>query len=233
VRALVVNGSPKGDKGNTALILDPFVDGMKEAGAEVETILVKDLEIRPCLGDYACWHRTPGRCIHDDSMAAILPKLASSGIIVFATPVYVDGVTGPLKCFMDRMIPLVSPKFEFREGHCRHPGNPGSVKGKMVLVSNCGFWEMDNFDPLIVHMKAVCRNMDREFAGALLRPHGPAFEAMLKMGHAVGDVLDAAREAGRQLARDGAMKPETLAAAGRELLPLEMYAKIVNENVRG
>lgn len=44
---------------------------------------------------------------------------------------------------------------------------------KMVLVSNCGFWEMDNFDPLLVHLKALCRNAEAEFVGALLRLHGP------------------------------------------------------------
>jgi multimeric flavodoxin WrbA len=230
MKALVVNGSPKGDKGNTALVLDPFVEGMKEAGAEVETLLVRDLSIRPCLGDYACWHKTPGKCILDDSMKEVLPKIAEAEILVIASPVYVDGITGPTKCFMDRMIPLVSPRFEMRDGHCRHPRMPDTMKGKMVLVSNCGFWEMDNFDPLVAHIQAASRNMDREFAGALLRPHGPAFAAMLKMGHAVGDVFEAAREAGRQLVRDGRMRPETLAGVSRELLPLEMYAKIVNEN---
>ena len=29
-----------------------------------------------------------------------------------------------------------------------------------MLVSNCGFWEMDNFDPLLVHMKAVSKNLE-------------------------------------------------------------------------
>lgn len=231
MNALIVNGSPKGGKGNTSLILDPFVEGMKEAGAGVEVVLVGDLTIRPCQGDYACWLKTPGRCILDDSMKEVLPKIAAADILVIASPVYVDGMTGPTKCFMDRMIPLVSPRFEMRDGHCRHPRMPGSVKGKMVLVSNCGFWEMDNFAPLVLHIEAASRNMDREFSGALLRPHGPAFAVMLERRMPVDDILEAAREAGRQLVRDGRMSPGTLAGVSRELLPLEMYAKIVNENL--
>jgi multimeric flavodoxin WrbA len=232
MKVLAVNGSPKGAGGNTALILDPFLKGMQEAGADVEIILLKDRRILPCMGDYSCWHRTPGRCIVEDDMAAILPLVASSDILVLASPVYVDGVTGPMKGFMDRIIPVVSPRFEMREGHCRHPRLGGGTGGSMVLVSNCGFWEMDNFDPLVSHVRAAAKNMDREYAGALLRPHGPALSPMLRMGLPVGDVIEAAAEAGRQIASEGRMRPETLAAVSRPLLALEEYVRLVNQSLQ-
>ncbi|MCJ7431672.1 flavodoxin family protein, partial [Candidatus Bathyarchaeota archaeon] len=43
------------DKGNTALILSPFVEGMREEGAEVELQYVKRLKINPCQGEMNCW----------------------------------------------------------------------------------------------------------------------------------------------------------------------------------
>ena len=101
--------------------------------------------------------------------------------------------------------------------------------GKLVLISNCGFWEMDNFNPLLVHMKAVSKNVGSEFAGALLRPHGPALRGMTEMGMSVNDIFEAANEAGRQLVEDGRMSPETLKVVSRELLPLEMYVQIGNQ----
>jgi len=101
-----------------------------------------------------------------------------------------------------------------------------------VLVSNCGFWEMDNFDPLLVHLKAVCKNAGRKFAGALLRPHGPVLKAMLNQGLPVNDVLEAAREAGKQLIRNGEMNPQTLATVSRELIPLETYVHMANETFK-
>jgi hypothetical protein len=130
------------------------------------------------------------------------------------------------------MIPLVSPSIELRDGHCRHPrrtGRKGNDTGQMVLVSNCGFWEMDNFDPLLAHIKAICRNMNREFAGALLRPHGPALKAMASGGAPVNDIFEAARGAGRQLVREGKMSSQTLATVSRPLMPLEAYLQRANQ----
>jgi multimeric flavodoxin WrbA len=233
MKVIAVNSSPRMDKGNTALVLDPFLEGMREAGAEVELFYTKKLEIEPCQGEFNCWTKTPGNCFQQDDMQMLLPKLAEAEIRVLATPVYVDGIAGPVKNLLDRVIPLSEPFFELRDGHCRHPVRKGVKRGKLVLVANCGFWEMDNFDPLLVHMRAACKNLGSEFAGALLRPHGPALRGMLEMGAPVDDVLASAKEAGRQLVEDGRMSAETLAAVSRELLPLERYVKVINQNFQG
>ena len=78
-------------------------------------------------------------------------------------------------------------------------------------------------------MKAVCKNMSAEFAGALLRPHGGAMSGMLKMGAPVGDIFEAAKEAGRQLVKEGEMSQETLDIVSRELMPRDMYVQIINQ----
>ena len=226
---LAINSSPKMGEGNTALILNPFLEGMREAGAEVELFYTKKLKVNPCQGDYNCWLRTPGKCIHKDDMEMLLPKLARADVWVFATPVYFDGISGAMKIFMERMLPLVEPFFELRDGHCRHPRRAGTKSGKVVLVSNCGFWEMDNFDPLLVHIKAICKNVDREFAGALLRPHGPGMRRMLEGGYPLDDIFAAAKEAGRQLAADGRMSSETLKTVSRNLVSLEQLTQGANQ----
>lgn len=82
---------------------------------------------------------------------------------------------------------------------------------------------MDNFDPLIVHMKAACKNLSREYAGALLRPHVGALRAFKDLGVPIDDVFEAAKEAGRQLVRDEKMSSETLATVSREILPFQIY----------
>jgi len=71
--------------------------------------------------------------------------------------------------------------------------------------------------------------MGGEFAGALLRPHGPALRGMKEMGMPVDDIFEAAKDAGRQPVEDGRISPETLRVVSRELLPLEMYVQIINQ----
>ncbi|MFQ5909726.1 MAG: hypothetical protein ACE5IJ_03280 [Thermoplasmata archaeon] len=100
-------------------------------------------------------------------------------------------------------------------------------QGRLVLVSSCGFHELDNFEPLLVHVRAACENLGRDFAGALLRPHGWVLRHLLRQGDAQ-DVLDAARRAGRELV-DGDMSAETLAAVSRELISLEECVRMQNE----
>ena len=232
MKAVAFNGSPFMEKGNTALILNPFLEGLKEEGVDVELFYISKLKVNPCLGDRSCWTKTPGKCIQDDDVKMLLLKLHSADIVVFACPVYVDGMPGPMKTFIDRLIPNIQPFFELREGHCRHPPIEGHRNAKFVLVSNCGFWEMDNFDPLITHVQAICKNASWEYAGALLRPHGPAFRAMLKEGYPVQDVLNAAKKAGKELAKTGKMNKEALKIISRELLPLEMYVETTNASFK-
>ena len=213
-------------------MLLPFIEGLESAGAEVELLYLHRLDIRPCLGCLACWLKTPGRCAQQDDMADILPKLAESDITVYATPLYVDGMNATMKNLLDRSIPLLQPWFMVHEDHCRHDRIKEYKDGKVVLVSVCGFTEIDNFDPLVAYIKAACRNMRREFAGALLRPYANSLPELAKAGMDVGDVYAAAREAGTQLVKTGRMEKDTLAHVSRELISRDKYIQAVNIHFR-
>jgi multimeric flavodoxin WrbA len=232
IKVLAFNGSPKTDKGNTTLILTPFLDGMREAGARVELFYTKKLEISPCQGEANCWFKHPGRCFQDDDMNPLLPKFRAADILAFASPVYCDGITGPLKNLIDRLaLPLMGTSYCLRDGHSRLSLPEGYHSKKLVFVSSCGLWETDNFDPAVIHMRALSRNMASEFAGALLRPHATLLRGMADMGAPIQDVFDSAREAGRQLVEEGKMSEETLQTVSRELIPREQYMDEVNRFV--
>jgi multimeric flavodoxin WrbA len=229
MKALVINASPNMDKGNTAVILGPFIDGMKEAGAEIELFYTKKLRIQPCQGEMNCMLKTPGVCFQHDDMDWLRPKWKEAEFIVVATPLFVDGMPGPLKNFFDRIFPIVTLMLEVRDGHTRHLVREGVKPGPVVLVSSCGAWEMDVFDPLLAHMKALSINSNRSFIGAVLRPHAVAFRRMLESGAPVKDVLEAAMEAGRQLVTTGEMSGETLATVSRPLLPRDTFVQMMNQ----
>jgi len=229
MKVLAFNSSPHKDKGNTALILNPFLDGMREAGAEVELFYTSDLKINPCHGDFSCWTKTPGRCYQKDDMNMLYPKIAHAEILVVASPVYILGLTGPMKMLMDRMVPLLQPFVELRAGHTTHSMRE-KIERKVVLVSSGAQWEMDCFDAMFTHLRAFSGGADAEFVGALLRPHAEVLRPMLETGEPVKDILDAAREAGRQLVNDGRLSPDTLRIVSRELLPQDTYIQLVNQH---
>ena len=89
MKILAVNGSPRGPRGNTDCVLQPFLEGAREAGAETETVYLKDKQINTCLGCFTCWTKTPGVCVHKDDMPELLDKLREADIVVHATPLYV------------------------------------------------------------------------------------------------------------------------------------------------
>ena len=109
------NGSPRGGRGNTNVMVEEFLAGAKDAGAEVESIQLADKKINHCIGCFACWIKTPGECCHDDDQAELLKKFIGSDIVVLATPLYVDNVTGIMKDFLDRLIPILDPHFTVDE----------------------------------------------------------------------------------------------------------------------
>ena len=164
-------------------------------------------------------------------MDDILPKIAEADIFIVASPIYVDGITGPMKNIIDRMLPLLEPFVELRNGHCRHPLREYSKPGKVVYTATCAWWKLDNFDPMILYMKAMCANMDREFAGALLRPHAGAMMYLKATGKSVDDIFNAAKESGRELIENGKISSENLKTISRELVPLDDYIQLFNQGM--
>jgi multimeric flavodoxin WrbA len=232
MKILAFNSSPHKERGATASILGPFLDGAKAAGAEVDLVYVHDLKIKPCLGCFACWVKTPGTCVHKDEMTAVLEKILWSDALVLATPLYVDGMTGTMKMMVDRFIPLAQPSVETVDGRTRHPGRYGRRDAKVVLVSVSGFPELANFEPLVEHVKAICANMRGTLAGALLRPAAAALPSLKQHGIDVDGVYAAAREAGRQFVQDGAIAEATQAAVSREFIPPAVYQQRLNAHFK-
>ena len=231
VKVLAINSSPHMKKGLTAMILEQFLNGMKEKGAEIELFYTSKLNINPCKGCLTCWFSAEEKCSQRDDMDIILPKIASADIFVVASPMYVDGITGQMKNLLDRMLPLLDPYVELRNGNCRHPVRNYSKPGKVVLVSSCAWWKVDNFDSMIMHMKAMCANMGREFAGALLRPHSGAMAYLQATGGDMDDIFNALRASGQEVVEKGEISSENLKTIHRELVPLDQYIEFFNEGM--
>jgi len=225
-RMLVINGSPNGAKGNTEILVNAFVEGVEAAGASVTRLYTKNLRINPCCGTLHCW-KNQGKCCMKDDMQQVLEAMNNADVLVLASPVHVDGLTGPLKNLLDRFVVRVSPYIVNRNGHNTHAlSNKSSSIKKLVLISNCGFHEMDNFDAMLVHVKAIAKLFHCEFAGALLRPHGPAMRFLPK--NLISEVILSAKMAGQELIKAGRMSEKLEQAVSQELIGKKKYELMVN-----
>jgi multimeric flavodoxin WrbA len=223
MNVLVINSSPFSRRSNTALILNAFLSGVRENGGNIEIVELKKLSINPCRGDLHCWFHSKGKCVQNDDMTSLLQKFTRADIIVFSTPVYCDGVPGQLKIMMDRLVVLGNPFLELLDDHTRHPLPPDHVPKKFILIASCGFWETDNFSPMIMHLKAFCKNLGITFSGALLRPHSYAMKS-----NDINDILRAAKHAGLEIIRDGALTAATEELVSKAILSREKYMESIN-----
>ncbi len=210
----------------THRLLGPVLEGAREAGAEVEEVLLLQKMISPCRGCFACWVKHPGRCAQADDMTELRQKVAASDVLVLATPVYVDGMCAQAKTFIDRLIPLIDPHFTMIDGHCRH--RMAARLPDLALVSVCGFWELDNFDVVVEHLRRISRNLGSRFLGAVLRPASRVLTMTESMPDKVASVERAARFAGRELVERGEFRPETLSEIAQPFFPVDLYVDGAN-----
>ncbi|MBD3369854.1 flavodoxin family protein [Candidatus Fermentibacteria bacterium] len=228
-RILVVNGSPRGNNSNTRVMIDEFLKGAGKAGADSEIVTLAEKQIEHCLGCFFCWTRTPGECVLDDDMEDLLPKL-DTDLLVFATPLYVDNVTGLTKNFMDRMIPLLDPHIGIDEGgECAHDMRSGRSP-LIAVVSNCGFAGMSHFQVLRLLFRRVARNLRSKVVAEIYRDMGGLLTArsiLLKPLRA--SYKKNLRKAGREVVENGGISDITQHKLQRPLIPRKKYVEAVNK----
>ena len=217
MKLLAVNGSPRGAKGNTEIILQAFLKGAGEEGEEAEVIYLKDKTIKHCIGCFSCWIKTPGVCIHNDDMPDLLDKLNDTDIIIGAMPLYIYTVPGLFKEFMDRLIPLAQPYIEKRGDHFLHPPRYGQQM-RYVLISNAGFPEVHHFNALKQTFRLLTNGPDSELLGTICCAGGPLL-TIPAMKDEVQWYLDAVKKAGFEVVSEGCVASETQAILDRPLTP--------------
>jgi multimeric flavodoxin WrbA len=101
MKILAINGSPRTVLSTTRRLARLVLDGAAEAGAETEIVDLCDLRVVPCTACDAC--SLNGICVNDDDVPDLLGRMKAADGIVFASPVYIDNVSGQMKVFFDRL----------------------------------------------------------------------------------------------------------------------------------
>ena len=207
MKVLALNSSPRSEgQSKTRLMLDHLVQGMKEAGADVEVIDLRSKTVKDCIGCFTCWTKTPGVCIHKDDMTSELyPKWLQSDLVVYATPLYHYTVNAAMKAFIERTLPMLQPFFEEREGCTKHPLR--ARHPAVVMLSVAGFPEDLVFSQLsswahFVFHEGLVAEIYRAGAETLTVPF---------FAEKAAAILEATKQAGRELVASMKVSSETMA----------------------
>ena len=101
MKILGIHGSPHTTRSTTRKLVRFILEGTAETGSETEMIDLCDMRITPCTACDAC--SLNGVCVNDDDVPSIIERMKEADGIVFASPVYIDNVTGQMKIFFDRL----------------------------------------------------------------------------------------------------------------------------------
>jgi len=101
---IILNAAAR-KNGNTAALVQAFIDGAKGAGNEVKEFYLQTMNIRGCLACMGCT-RNADPCAQKDEMSMIYDAFKTADVVVMSSPIYFFGVAGPLKTTTDRLFAL-------------------------------------------------------------------------------------------------------------------------------
>ncbi len=104
MKVLALNGSAR-KNGNSATMLKSAMEGAKAAGAAPKLINLYDLNYKGCTGCEACKlldGKSFGRCAQRDDLTPVLAEAIAADVLLMASPIYWNDVTGMLRSFIER-----------------------------------------------------------------------------------------------------------------------------------
>jgi len=220
---LVLNGSPKAGVSNTIKLTNAFLEGLGRKDFEI--IDIAKMNIKPCIGCFSCWEKTPGKCCLTDDMQELFQKYIKAELVIWSFPLYYFGVPSQMKAFMDRLLPANLPYItEETDGKPKHPARFDLSQQKQVLISTCGFFTVEkNFEALVKQFEIL-------FSGKytkILCPQGELFRVP-QLNARTNEYLALVRQAGTEYAYQGYFSEATEKQLGQPLFPKEAFMEMAN-----
>jgi multimeric flavodoxin WrbA len=198
---VAVYGSPR-RRGNTATLLGQAVAGAREAGAQVEEIVLRDLKLSACLEIYSC--RSDGECRIRDDFQRVRDRILSARGLMLASPIFYYTVSAHTKAFMERFHSVWVKKHWIENA----AAGPAAPRRKGLFIAAGATRGKRLFDGTLLSIRYFFDTLDMDLWKALLY-RGLEFEQDAQNRP---EYLEEARRAGRELAE--ALRRE--AAAGGE-----------------
>lgn len=125
VTVMGIAASPR-RSGNSTTLLRSVLQGAETKGARTGIVHLNDFVYKGC---QACKTCSPdGKCIVKDALTPLFAAMHLADILVFASPIYFDGLNGQMKLFFDRCHHLF-----YRDGK-RKPQLTGKRRAAIIVT---------------------------------------------------------------------------------------------------
>jgi putative sterol carrier protein len=233
VKVIAFNSSPRpAARSRTALMLDALAEGIREAGAEVDIIQLKDRKIRACTACYTCWSLTPGKCSQQDDMTLdLLPRIVAADMVVFASPLYHYHINAVMKTLIERTLPAFQPFLERNGDAIYHP-----IRDKfpdVVLLSVAGNPDAGVFEHLSGWANYIFGKNGKQPGLRLIAAiYRTSSSVMTEIPEKLKDILAATQQAGKELVLDRKISPDTMARITRPVEEIDTILDLANMSWR-
>lgn len=158
---VAVYGSPR-RTGNTSTLLKRAVDGARNAGAQVDEIVLRDCKMSPCLEIYGC--KKDGECAIKDDFQAVRDRILAGKGLMIASPIFFYTVSAHVKILMDRCQSLWVKKYWID----KVPYGMWDPARKGLVISAGATRGKKLFDGMLLTMKYFFDTLDMELWDSLL-----------------------------------------------------------------
>jgi putative NADPH-quinone reductase len=233
MKILAINASYRGNKGHTRFLIDKLFKGAAAVGAECQVVTLAQLKINRCL---ACGQCQTGEyfleCVHEDrdDVAAVYRQMAEADILVYATPVYVFGISGLLKTFLERFYSRGDSRDlkVSKSGLMFHDVDHVTCSKPFVALVCCDNLEDETPRNALAYFQTFSRFLDAPQVGVLVRNggrlsghgHDPEREKSVPK---ILNVYAAYEQAGHELAMEGRIRRSTERRANQEIVPVPIF----------
>ena len=232
-KILAINGSYRGEKGQTHFLLEELFRGARTAGGECEEIVLARHKINRCLACDECHSpEHPLECAYArrDEVASIFKKMMVADLLIYATPTYIFGISGLMKIFIDRMNSTSNTRaFRItRSGLFFHHINPELCSKPFAVLICCDNLDAEMPRSTLAYFRAYAKFMDAPLVGTLVRNGGSLASSTKSLSDKhvqarLAEIHAAYRQAGEELASSGRIHSRTQNLANREIIPLPLF----------
>ncbi len=214
-KVFAIQSSPrKNGISKTEILTNAFLDGCKNAGADIEVVNLREKKINHCIGCFTCWTKTPGVCIYKDDVAEIMRKSEEADLVVYASPLYHYGIYSLLKKYIERTLPKLQPFLvPGSEGKTCHPARDGYKDiTYSVIIGVCGFPEVNHFGAYSANYHYMANSqgeLGMKIVAEIYRPGSELLNNPVYQEETTR-VLDAAGKAGEQIVATGTVEKEII-----------------------